>query len=80
MIIVLTNDFHHTEVTVRVPRLPYRLSSWQARRIKNTLCGLSDCTCCVVRGPRDKQARDADGEPIMISYGLNGWEVQEMEA
>ncbi len=51
----LQNDFHGTEVTVRVrARGPVRLSEGQWRRVRDTLCGSADCTCGVVRGPQDE--------------------------
>ncbi len=61
----LQNDFHGTEVTVRVRALgqvrnvlirtgQVRLSEGQWRRVRDTLCGSADCTCGVVRGPQDE--------------------------
>lgn len=64
MIVTLRNDFHNTEVDIRVPHLPYTLSKGQMARIWRVLCGQNDCTCGGVRG---KQDVDIDWE-----FGRNG--------
>lgn len=61
--ITLSNDFHNTAVTVRVPideEYPIQLSKSQTRRIENALCGMIECECGGVRGPQE----DDDGKRI----------------
>jgi len=53
MIVTLRNDFHNTEVDIRVPNLPYTLSNGQMTRIWRVLCGRNDCKCGGVRGKQD---------------------------
>ena len=53
MKVTLTNDFHHTEVTLLLKSLfP---SSHQVRRAKTALCGVKGCTCSGVLGNRGAQ-------------------------
>ena len=63
--ITLTNDYHKTSVTVRVPdsidgqsEAWMNLQAWAGRdisdkrrvqKIRKTLCGMSDCQCGTVR-------------------------------
>jgi len=58
MIITLKNDFHNTEVRLRVPRLPCELSKHQINRAQRELCGMPDCPVYVVaileKGERKK--------------------------
>lgn len=42
--VTLTNDFHHTDVTLRVPESGI-LSESQVRRARRELCGIEGCTC-----------------------------------
>jgi len=56
MFVKLYNDFHNTEVTLRVSDLPVTLSSNQIRRARKELCGVDGCTCggpLGERGPQD---------------------------
>lgn len=50
--ITLRNDFHNSEVSVRVRSLPATLSPWQTKRVDRELCGNSDCQCGNIRGPQ----------------------------
>ena len=56
--IVLTNDFHKTQV-VLFPKLfdkVYWLTAGQLKRSRRVLCGIHDCTCgdhAGTRGPQD---------------------------
>lgn len=50
--VTLSNDFHHSTVTVRVPADGV-LSIGQSRRVYRELCGMSDCTCGGIRGHQD---------------------------
>ena len=52
MNLTLTNDFHHTEVMIRVRELPHTITASQHRRIERALCGMSDCRCGTIRGPQ----------------------------
>ena len=52
MQVILSNDFHGTQVQVAVMgRLPYTLTPGQAAKVRRTLCGQKGCACGVVRGP-----------------------------
>lgn len=64
MLITLTNDFHNTSRTVRVPADGY-ISAATARRIRNDLCGISGCICGGVLGQR-MSTHTADGKQIII--------------
>lgn len=57
MIITLTNNFHSTEVRIRVDRLPAALSERQTKRVIGALCGISGCSCDVIRGPQEHDGR-----------------------
>lgn len=60
--ITLTNDFHNTEATV-IPQLItegrhkgyYKISRKTAMRLRNELCGSSDCVCGGNFGERGQQ-------------------------
>ena len=54
--ITITNDFHHSSITVRVPSNGL-LSVGTTKRIYRTLCGIADCQCGGIRG---KQATELD--------------------
>lgn len=48
----LSNEFHHTEATVRPVEITegrfkgyHRITKSTARRLRNALCGVSGCTC-----------------------------------
>lgn len=56
--LTLTNDFHHTEVRLRVTG--NQLSPNQVRRARRILCGISDCSCGGVAGERGPQFRGAE--------------------
>ena len=43
--ITLTNDFHGTEVRVRVPAATWELTARQIARVRRALCGIPGCTC-----------------------------------
>jgi hypothetical protein len=64
MLITLTNDFHNTEVRIRVDRLPAALSERQTKRVIGALCGIPDCRCGIIRGPQEH-----DGRKL-----ITGWE------
>jgi len=78
MIITLTNDFHNTAIRVRVDRLPAALSERQTKRVISALCGMSDCSCGVIRGPQSH-----DGKALVTdwdqgqqgSYRIMIWEA-----
>jgi len=67
MIITLENDFHNTEVRLRVPRLPYKLSERQINRAWKELCGISICFCCGHLGERGQQ--EVIIEPHQLANG-----------
>ena len=50
MMVTLRNNFHNSEVRVRVVGLPVMLSVSQTRRVYRVLCGQAGCTCGGVRG------------------------------
>lgn len=80
MLITLTNDFHNTEVRMRVDRLPAALSERQTRRVISTLCGVSDCSCGVIRGPQEHNGRKLVTEWDQNQrggYNLLIWEEEE---
>lgn len=50
-LIMLKNDFHNTEVRVRVEgESPWILSKRQSQRIDRGLCGVKGCSCGCIRG------------------------------
>lgn len=55
MKVTITNEFHNSHVTLEVPGLPCELTEYQIRRARNTLCGITDCTCGGPLGERGKQ-------------------------
>lgn len=59
MLVTLKNDFHNTEVTVRVLRRSTHLTKYQMRRVNNALCGMADCCCGGIRGPQDVEYTSA---------------------
>lgn len=69
--ITLKNEFHGTQVRLRVPKSG-RLTPRQMRRAKEKLCGVSTCTCGDAAGCRPARywdLRDCEGavtgaEPI----------------
>ena len=50
--ITLTNDFHNSSVTVKVPKNGI-LSAGTTKRVYRELCGISGCTCGGIRGPQE---------------------------
>lgn len=44
MLAIITNDFHLTSCTVRVPATGV-LSARQVKRCRSMLCGIDGCTC-----------------------------------
>lgn len=64
MILVLTNNFHNTEVRVRIDSIPGLLTAAQVARATKKLCGMSDCTCGGIRGPQ----YGPDGQRLSIEY------------
>lgn len=75
--ITLTNDFHNTEVTV-IPQLVtegrhkghYKISHKIAMRLRNELCGRSDCTCGGNFGERGQQG-EVVLDVINVDYDRN---------
>lgn len=51
--ITLRNDFHNTEVRVRLADGVNVLSYGQTLRVMRELCGVNGCTCAAVRGPQE---------------------------
>jgi hypothetical protein len=75
--ITLSNDFHNTEVRIRVASLPATLSPSQGARVRRQLCGQRDCTCGDVRGRqiqpdgarvRVVQGYDGNGRDVLVVY------------
>ena len=52
MTATLYNDFHNTEVRVRVPE-DGKLSARQGQRLRRVLCGHDECLCGKIRGPQE---------------------------
>lgn len=53
--ITLTNNFHNTSANVQLVQADnglYRISRATARRLRNKLCGSTDCTCGDTFGAR----------------------------
>ena len=48
----LTNDFHNSQVTVRIPEDGV-LSAATTKRVYRELCGSSDCECGGIRGKQE---------------------------
>ena len=63
--ITITNDFHHTEHTIRKAANSddsVSLTPRTVRRIRTKLCGCSDCTCAhTALGTRGRQTVDIVG-------------------
>ena len=53
--ITFTNDFHNTSINLHIYNDYWVLSARQARRAREELCGLSDCTCGGELGERGPQ-------------------------
>jgi len=70
-LITLTNDFHRSTCTVRVPSLPATLSESQTRRVRRELCtGGVDCKCGAVRGRQYTE----DGERLEVEWDYETWD------
>jgi hypothetical protein len=52
MDLTLTNDFHNTEVTVRLQDRSGLLTPSQTARVRRELCGTAGCSCGIIRGPQ----------------------------
>jgi len=78
MTITLRNNFHNSEVRLRVERLPATLTRSQTTRAIRVLCGLVDCTCGAVRGPQwhgeERLSVTADTD----SEGQAVWRIEEI--
>jgi hypothetical protein len=55
MRVTLTNDFHHTTVTLNVNDESQELSPGQISRTRKALCGIDGCECGGVVGQRGPQ-------------------------
>ena len=51
---IIKNSFHNTETTVHAS-IGDTLSTYQVRRARKALCGISECQCCGVAGQRGHQ-------------------------
>lgn len=79
MNLTLTNDFHNTEVTIRVTKLPHILTPSQRRHIWRKLCGIPGCTCGIIRGKQYhehqllefKWEQDIFGDSCLVIYEAN---------
>ena len=79
MNLTLTNDFHNTEVTIRVTKLPHILTPSQRRRIWRKLCGIPGCTCGIIRCKQYhehqllefKWEQDIFGDSCLVIYEAN---------
>lgn len=67
--ITLTNNFHNTTCKIRMRADQTILTRSQMRRVRKTLCGMTDCQCGEIRGPQKDFAysmpaldRDTAGE------------------
>lgn len=65
-VITLKNDFHGTSRKVKV--VNNLISNDYAKRIKNDLCGISDCQCSNGLGVRGKQV-------VEIDQSISGWYI-----
>jgi len=65
--VVLANDLHNTEVTLRVRG---ELSKWQVKRARKALCGIAECCCSDDLGTRGPQWQP-DGR-LAIVDGYDG--------
>lgn len=64
--IALTNDFHNTRATIRVPADGY-ISEPARRNAWHKLCGNRECVCGGVMGER-MGTHLSDGTPIRIDH------------
>ena len=72
----LRNDFHGSEVGIRVPRgLPHTLTPSQVRRVRKELCGNKDCTCGAIRGVQWLHGRRLDVWNTGDAEGNPTWEI-----
>lgn len=67
--LTLRNDFHNTTCKIRMRPDQTVLTRSQMRRVRKTLCGMSDCQCGEIRGPQEDFSysmptldSDVDGE------------------
>lgn len=65
--ITLKNNFHNTEVQVRTTEGKV-LTKNQLRRIEKTLCGISECTCGIVRDDEYRLEPVGNGWGIVRRY------------
>lgn len=82
-VITLTNDFHNTAANVRQVEIVegrykgyHMVSKSSARRVRNTLCGVSGCSCDGNFGDRGGAYlmvinQDFDGNYIIDMNGSN---------
>ena len=75
--ITLKNDFHNTEVNIRVSgKSPWTLSVSQTKRVDRTLCGMADCSCGGIRGPQNVSIdydSDRDGNMQYVLDTVDTW-------
>ncbi len=57
MDIHLNNDYHHTQVRVRIESLPATLAPATTRYVKWALCGIKDCDCGSICGEQEVAVR-----------------------
>lgn len=76
--ITLTNDFHNTSANVRPIIIKdgrfagyYKISRKTAMRLRNELCGSSDCTCGGTFGQRGGAYLDVVNEDCDRNYIIN---------
>ena len=69
--ITLTNNFHHTSVTLRARRSPRGmvLSRRQVLRARRELCGCEGCTCGGPLGERGNQSVEVRAYPVEDGSG-----------
>ena len=70
MTITLRNNFHNSEVNVRIAEWGATLTESQAKRVRKELCGLSECTCGAVRGPQGH----TDGDDYFHIEAISDWD------
>jgi len=77
--VTLTNDFHHSAVTLMVGE-DGKLNPGQVRRARRALCGISGCTCAGnlgERGPQAEAAPNDDGTQLEFRNAETGeWSHQ----
>lgn len=74
--ITLTNDFHHSSISLK-RSTAHPLSAREVARARRALCGINGCTCAGVAGTRGTQHLP-DGRRFKLIATENGKAIIEI--